>query len=242
MTNEFLPFAIGGSANVEAQAAYAASSTVTNGFLSGLVPSNRFNKALRQASFVASCLAQYMANTLGVSILDDGNVATMLTHLGAVLGNLPGTTVHGVPYQSAAGVTSYTAAPTTPGQALVWDGTNIVWGSGNGDVVHWDSPAVGSGWKIGGNGINEQWVTQLVTGAGTGPTVTITYPSNTAFASEAILDSITVIDPSRAGAANPADSIIFGAVSVGLTSCVLYLGSNGGGTRDVTVVVKLRGK
>ncbi len=242
MSNDFLPFAIGGSANVESQAAYAASSTVTNGFQTGLVPSNRFNKALRQASMIASCFAQYMANTLGVSIADDGNVSTMLAHILAAFGNLPGATPNTVPFQSAAGVTSYAGPPTATGQTLVWNGTTFVMGNGNGDVVHWDTPAAGSGYIIGGNGINRQWVSQAVTGAGTGPVVTINYPSTTAFATEAIAESLVVIDPSRAGVASPSDSLLYGFSRVGLTSCDVYLGQNGGGTRDVTVIVTLKGQ
>lgn len=243
MANDFLPFATGGGANVIAQATYAANPVVGTGFASGIADSRYLNKVWRQSSFIASCFAQYMANTLGVSILDDGNVATMLTHIGAVLGNLPGTIVHSIPFQSAAGVTSYIPAPTGANQVLNWDGTNFLWAAGGGgDVVHWDTPGVGSGYVIGGNGINRQWVTQFVAGAGAGPVVTINYPSATAFATEAIVESVTVIDPSRAGAASPSDSILAGAVSVGLTSCDVYLGQNGGGNRDVTVIVTLKGK
>ena len=248
MTNEFLPFATGGGANVIDQATYAASPVVPGGFASGIADSRYLNKVWRQSSFIASCLAQYMANTLGVSILDDGNVATMLTHIGAVLGNLPGTVVDSIPFQSAAGVTSYIPAPTGPNQVLNWDGTNFVWSAGGGgDVVHWDDAGVGSGsstgsgWLIGGNGINQQWITQAVASAGDGPNVTVTYPSATAFASEVILDSIAVIDPSRSGG-GPGDSLLFGAVSVGLTSAEIYLGENGGGTRNVIIVLNLKGK
>jgi hypothetical protein len=126
---------------------------------------------------------------------------------------------------------------------LQWSGSAFVWtAGGGGDVVHWDTPGAGSGYLIGGNGINKQWMSYFVSGAGGGPVVSIAYPSATAFATEAILESIVIIDPSRAGAASPSDSILCGAVTVGLTGIDIYLGQNGGGTRDVTVIVTLKGK
>lgn len=243
MSNDFLPFATGGGANVISQATYAANPVVGTGFQTGLADSRYLNKVWRQSAFIASCLAQYIANTLGVSVVDNGNVSTMLGYLASVLGNLPGTVVDSIPFQSAAGVTSYISAPTSSGQVLQWTGSAFAWiAGGGGDVVHWDTPATGSGYLIGGNGINRQWVTQFVAGAGAGPVVTVPYPSGTAFATEAILESIVVIDPSRAGVASPSDALLFGAVTVGLTSCDVYLGQNGGGTRDVTIVVTLKGK
>jgi hypothetical protein len=73
--NDFLPYATGGGANVEAQGTYAASSVVGSGFLSGIVPSNRFNKILRQAMFGAATLFGFVFDTLGLDVLDDGDIA-----------------------------------------------------------------------------------------------------------------------------------------------------------------------
>lgn len=242
-TNDFLPFATAGGANVIDQPTYAGSAVVGPGFASGLADSRYLNKVWRQSSFVASCFAQYMCNTLGVNIVDDGVVATMLTHIAAVFGNLSGGTAHEIPYQTAPNTTAYIPAPTAAGQVLQFDGTNFVWtAGGGGDTVFWDTPGAGSGYTIGGNGINRQWVTLFCPGAGNGPPVTATYSSATAFATEAIIESIVVIDPSRAGGASQSDSLLFGACRVGLTSCDVYLGENGGGTRDVTIVVTLKGK
>ena len=243
MANDFLPFATAGGANVIDQATYAGSPVVPAGFSSGIADSRYLNKVWRQSSFIASCLAQYMANTLGVAILDDGNVATMLTHIAAVLGNLPGTIVHSIPFQSAAGVTSYIPAPTGANQVLNWDGTNFLWAAGGGgDTVHWDTPSVGNGYLVGGNGINKQWTTTFCPGAGGGPEVTVTYPSNTLFATEAICTSIVVLDATRAGAASPSDSLLFGTSRVGLVDADIYLGQNGGGARDVYVICTFMGK
>lgn len=240
-SNEFLPFAIDPGANVATQAAYVADGTYVDGFLAGLAKSPLMNKALRQASFVSSTLAQYVANFLGAAVVDNGSVSAFLTQLGSVFGNLPGA-AHTIPFQSATGTTAYAGPPTAVGQTIVWNGTTFVMGAGSGDVVHWDTPAAGSGYILGGNGINRQWVTVFCPGAGGGPEVTVTYPSNTAFATEAIIESIVVLDPSRAGSASPSDSMLFGTSRVGLVDCDVYLGQNGGGVRDVTIVVTLKGK
>lgn len=44
--------------------------------------------------------------------------------------NLAGGTANQVAYQTGAGATSFVAAPVTAGNALLWDGTNLVWGAG----------------------------------------------------------------------------------------------------------------
>lgn len=241
MTNEFLPFATGGGANVIPQATYAANPIVASGFASGIADSRYLNKVWRQSSFIASCFAQYMANTLGVSVLDDGVVANMLAHITAAFGNLAGGTAHEIPYQTAPNTTAYIPAPTTAGQVLNWDGTNFVWSAGGGgDVVHWDTPGAGSGYIIGGNGVNRQWVSLFVAGAAD-VNVTLTFPSATAFTSEAIVESVVIIDPSRTGS-NQSDSLLYGVNNVTLTTVEVFLGQNGGGGRDVTVIVHLIGK
>lgn len=87
-TNDFLPWATGGSANVLSQSAYAAlaPTIIANGFAGGLAAvSNQFNKALRQPSFVAAAVAQFIANTLGVDVHDDGNLTAFATNLSSAV-------------------------------------------------------------------------------------------------------------------------------------------------------------
>lgn len=72
-TNDFKPFAIGGGANVETQAAWAAESTLLpNGFTAGIAPSAKANKAWRQATVPAAAISQYMMAVTSEDILDDG--------------------------------------------------------------------------------------------------------------------------------------------------------------------------
>lgn len=77
-TNNFLPFATGVGANVLSQADYAANPAQTAGQQPGIASSALNNKALRQATYMVSCLAQYMANITGNNILDDGVEAEIL--------------------------------------------------------------------------------------------------------------------------------------------------------------------
>lgn len=88
-TNNFLEFATGGSANVEDQATYAADSQRTDGNQSGVARSAFVNKALRQANFVTSNLAQVMANFTGSDVLDNAVTAQFLQTLTATLQRLP---------------------------------------------------------------------------------------------------------------------------------------------------------
>lgn len=89
MANDFLQFATSGSANVQSQAAYAADSNRTDGNQPGVASSALNNKALRQANFVTSNLAQIMENFTGASVLDDGVTARFLQTLTATLQRLP---------------------------------------------------------------------------------------------------------------------------------------------------------
>jgi len=76
-----VPFATGTGANVEAQATWVSDAVVPNGFSAGIASSAKVNKAHRQATFVASSLAQVIANALAQSVPDDGNQATFVTNL-----------------------------------------------------------------------------------------------------------------------------------------------------------------
>ncbi|WP_250538828.1 MULTISPECIES: phage tail protein [unclassified Caballeronia] len=82
-TNDFLPFAVGGSANVLSQSAYAALSAIANGYSSGVAQSAALNKTWRQSSIMAAVLAQFIADRTGVNSVDDGTTATLLANLKA---------------------------------------------------------------------------------------------------------------------------------------------------------------
>jgi hypothetical protein len=87
-TNQFLPFAIGGSANTLTPAAYAALATVVaNGFQPGVASSQQANTVWRQATFVAAAVAQLIANQ-NVNANDDGNLTNFVSNLQVAIANL----------------------------------------------------------------------------------------------------------------------------------------------------------
>ncbi|TCL04209.1 hypothetical protein [Sodalis ligni] len=80
-TNNFKPFAAGTGANVTAQADYEALAALVSGFTAGKASSAQVNKALRQSTVLASVLAQFIANTTGKDVLDNGDTTTLLNNL-----------------------------------------------------------------------------------------------------------------------------------------------------------------
>lgn len=84
-TNDFQAFAIGSGANVESQAAYLTDPALPLGQQSGVASSALNNKVLRQASVVASQLAQYICNQLNANVADNGVSAEFLAQLQACI-------------------------------------------------------------------------------------------------------------------------------------------------------------
>jgi hypothetical protein len=70
---DFLTFAVGGGANVEAQADYLADPQRPTGNLPGIARSNFNNKAVRQGTFVAHSLCLWMSQQILEYIPDDGD-------------------------------------------------------------------------------------------------------------------------------------------------------------------------
>lgn len=85
-TNEFKPFSIAGGANIISQAEYEALAALSTGFSSGVAKANEINKVLRQASFIASALAQYTANKSGLDVLDNGDLNGFITKMTTAFG------------------------------------------------------------------------------------------------------------------------------------------------------------
>ena len=86
-TNNFKPFATGTGANVTSQADYEALTALLTGFQAGKASSAQINKAIRQATFVAAALAQYMTNKTGQDVLDNGDINAFITKMAAAFGH-----------------------------------------------------------------------------------------------------------------------------------------------------------
>lgn len=79
-TNDFKAFATGNGANVTSQADYNALPALTSGFTSGKASSAQINKAIRQATTMASLLGQFVSDKAGVDVLDNGNTSMLLNN------------------------------------------------------------------------------------------------------------------------------------------------------------------
>lgn len=91
-TNDFKAIATGGGANVITQSAFAALTTfLANGYSSGVVHSDQFNKIIRQSSFIASVIGKIISDA-ELDALDDGDDTTLASNLLSALGSRPGHT------------------------------------------------------------------------------------------------------------------------------------------------------
>lgn len=85
-TNQILPFATGGGANVLTPAAYAAlTPLLAQGFAAGIAPSQQLNTVWRQSSFVAAAVAQLIADSTGLNVADDGVIANFENQLATAI-------------------------------------------------------------------------------------------------------------------------------------------------------------
>jgi hypothetical protein len=83
---DFLAIATDPGANVTDQASFAAAAWLGDGKAAGLLTSADFNKIIRQSSSIAAVIAQYIsAKNGGIDVLDNGNIATLLTNFAAAV-------------------------------------------------------------------------------------------------------------------------------------------------------------
>lgn len=79
-TSEFLYFAKDPSADVESQTAYESLASTTVGFATGTALTTQLNKVWRQGSAGSAILGRFIADALGIAVLDDGNLDTLLAN------------------------------------------------------------------------------------------------------------------------------------------------------------------
>lgn len=89
-TNNFLPWCPANTGtNLPTQGDYSASALRTDGNQPGVASSSYNNKALRQSTYIASQLAQFLANITATDVLDDNAPARLLAQMSAALTALP---------------------------------------------------------------------------------------------------------------------------------------------------------
>jgi microcystin-dependent protein len=114
VTNDFVPFATGVGANVEAQATYLTDPQTAAGQQPGIARSAINNKAIRQATSIAAALAQYMANQTGNNVLDDGNQSELLATMALAFSANP-----------SGSITMWGGGATAPTGYLICDGSAV---------------------------------------------------------------------------------------------------------------------
>ena len=85
MSVDYIPFATGGGANVYAPATYQALAVVGTGVQPGIADPQLANTTWRLASMVTAAVANYIANQLGISVLDDGNLTNLVNNLASAI-------------------------------------------------------------------------------------------------------------------------------------------------------------
>lgn len=86
-------------------------------------------------------------------------------------------------------------------------------------------------------GVIEQWFESFQSAAG-GGIVTITYP--VAFTGTAGKPRVTLLD-ANLGSLGASNFVVAQPVTSSLTGCTVNIGQNGGGTRDITLLIEVRG-
>ena len=129
-TNQFEPFATAVGANVLTNAQYLAAvntlgtSLIQIGLEAGILPSQTLNTILRQGSFVATAIAQSIADQMGVAVNDDGVVANFEKQLLNLLQACP------FSYAVDTGAANAYAIALTPAPVLT-DGMMVAFKAGN---------------------------------------------------------------------------------------------------------------
>ncbi len=180
-TNDFLPFGTGAGANVLTQAGYLALASRLSGFQAGVAKSIELNKVWRQSSVMASVLAQFIADTTGQDVLDDGDGAALLAQLEtALLAASPGRLLRTSVYRinggtqqvsidggafTTTGATTFTSLAGTQVQEVL-----VVGGGGGGGGTESNGGTAASSGSGGGGGGE---ASSIISGAQTSIAITV---------------------------------------------------------------------
>ena len=143
---DYLPVATAAGNNADSQSNFQGSGYQTLGFQNGIAQPFQVNKIMRQSSMIAAAVANFISNQLNIEVVDDGNLAALITNLtNAIIAAARGVSTGVVTvafsptpvFDASQGstfeivltgnVTSSTLVNVTPGQALTFivkrDGT-----------------------------------------------------------------------------------------------------------------------
>ncbi len=136
-TNNFKAFALDPNANVMSQEEWEALPALLSGFTAGKASSAQVNKAIRQASYISACLAQYLCDSTGEDILDDGDMPGFIENLKTgISGRLIARRVF---------TTSQTYTPSAGTRKIIIEATGGGGGGGGAPVTTSGQSSVGGG-------------------------------------------------------------------------------------------------
>jgi hypothetical protein len=95
-TVDYLPIATSANATVDTQANFDGSGYQLNGFQAGIADPAQVNKAWRQGSMGTAVVANFVANILGINILDDGNLEEFVANFTAAVAASASGIVNGI--------------------------------------------------------------------------------------------------------------------------------------------------
>ncbi len=114
-TSEFSPFGLAPGAFVYDPATWDADPVRTSGFPPGLLLKEQLNTPLRQASSLATMLANFIAARQAANVLDDGDLVTLLGQFEDAILNLAQTRATNYRLVSPAGLAATRNVYLTPG-------------------------------------------------------------------------------------------------------------------------------
>ena len=119
--NQILPFGLAASANVLTPEEYTALAARVGGFGAGVARSREVNTPLRQSSFIAAMIGQFIADRAQVDVLDDGDIPALMAKFSEALGGMVAEEMS----KSLVGSVSYFGRGQAPEGWLVADGTAV---------------------------------------------------------------------------------------------------------------------
>ncbi|WNU74325.1 hypothetical protein [Escherichia coli] len=150
--NDFKAFATGKNANVMSQEEWEALPALLSGFTAGKASSAQVNKVIRQASFIAAALAQFVSDKTQRDVLDNGDLPGFVELLGS------GFAVEYLSRKNPFGdIKSDGTVKTALENLGLGEAAKRDVGTGENQIPDMSSYASGSGWRKMPDGSIEQW-------------------------------------------------------------------------------------
>ncbi|EGI15273.1 putative tail fiber protein [Escherichia coli M605] len=150
--NDFKAFATGKNANVMSQEEWEALPALLSGFTAGKASSAQVNKVIRQASFIAAALAQFVSDKTQRDVLDNGDLPGFVELLGS------GFAVEYLSRKNPFGdIKSDGTVETALENLGLGEAAKRNVGTGENQIPDMSSYASGSGWRKMPDGSIEQW-------------------------------------------------------------------------------------